>query len=168
VVSAESENDHAAALPAREDGERDSFDALLRRVAHVSEPALARGGAPLAAGTLLAGGRLSIARKLGEGGMGVVYEAFDAQRKGRVALKTLNRLDAASVYRLKNEFRALADLTHENLVRLHELFAARPFHARAHAGATPRPRRGARARGPRGGRRGVLERGRARDSRPGR
>jgi serine/threonine protein kinase len=35
----------------------------------------------------------------------------------------LNRLDAGSVYRLKNEFRALADVTHPNLVRLHELFA---------------------------------------------
>jgi serine/threonine protein kinase len=103
------------------DGGSDSFDALLRQAAPVYK---APAAVPLLApGTALAGGRLSILRKLGEGGMGVVYEAFDAQRIGRVALKTLTRLDAANVYRLKNEFRALADVTHENLVRLHELFA---------------------------------------------
>ena len=56
--------------------------------------------------------------------MGVVYEAFDdASAASSVALKTLTRVDAGGVYRLKNEFRALADVTHQNLVRLHELFA---------------------------------------------
>ena len=33
------------------------------------------------------------------------------------------RLEPSAVYRLKNEFRALAQVTHPNLVRLHELFA---------------------------------------------
>jgi serine/threonine protein kinase len=32
--------------------------------------------------------------------------------------------DPAGIYRLKNEFRALADVSHTHLVRLHELFAA--------------------------------------------
>ncbi|HEY3499828.1 MAG TPA: protein kinase [Polyangiaceae bacterium] len=101
-----------------------SPDSVLREVAPPgSEPRALGNGEALRTGVRLADGRFEIVRRLGEGGMGVVYEAFDAERRGRVALKTLNRVDAASIYRLKNEFRALADVSHPNLVRLHELFA---------------------------------------------
>ncbi|HSU39875.1 MAG TPA: serine/threonine-protein kinase, partial [Polyangiaceae bacterium] len=73
-------------------------------------------------GSLLVGGRLQVTRKIGEGGMGAVYEAFDAERRTAVALKTILEPDAVGIYGLKNEFRALADVRHPNLVALHELF----------------------------------------------
>ena len=70
------------------------------------------------------GNRFDIEEHLGTGGMGVVYRAWDRERQGWVALKALRRIDDPSaVLRLKNEFRALANLTHRNLVRLYELIA---------------------------------------------
>jgi serine/threonine protein kinase len=69
----------------------------------------------------LAGGRFMIQRRIGAGGMGVVYEAFDRDRAQSVALKKLLGTDATAIVRIKNEFRALADVVHPNLVRLYEL-----------------------------------------------
>jgi hypothetical protein len=77
----------------------------------------------LGIGSTLCAGRFVITQRLGAGGMGVVYAAHDTQRRSMVALKTLPLLDAAAIYGLKSEFRSVADLTHPNLVRLHELFA---------------------------------------------
>jgi serine/threonine protein kinase len=65
--------------------------------------------------------RFEIRRQLGAGGMGFVYAAWDRERACEVALKTLRRIEPAALYRFKREFRALADLNHRNLVRLHEL-----------------------------------------------
>jgi predicted Ser/Thr protein kinase len=112
-------HEHSETLPAEED----SFDELLKRVAHVSGAEASGTAGALYAGRMLLGGRLRVVRRIGEGGMGIVYGAYDAQRAGSVALKTLSRLDAGNVYRLKNEFRSLADLSHPNVCRLHELFA---------------------------------------------
>ena len=67
--------------------------------------------------------RFEIRRRLGAGSMGVVYRAFDRERQTEVALKTLTRVDATSIYRFKREFRSLADVVHPNLVALYDLFA---------------------------------------------
>ena len=65
--------------------------------------------------------RFELKRVVGEGGMGLVYEAYDRERGMTVALKTVRALDAQTLYRLKTEFRARVDLEHRNLVRLGEL-----------------------------------------------
>ncbi len=66
-------------------------------------------------------GGYQLVRKLGTGGMGVVWEAWDATRGRQVALKTLRDVDPTALYRFKREFRAMADVNHPNLVQLFEL-----------------------------------------------
>jgi hypothetical protein len=68
--------------------------------------------------------RFQLVRHLGEGGFGIVYQARDLVDGGSVALKLLRRPYAERLYRFKREFRALAELRHGNLVRLHELVAS--------------------------------------------
>ncbi|MBL0698769.1 protein kinase [Comamonas sp. JC664] len=67
--------------------------------------------------------RFNLRERLGEGGFGTVYEALDVKRDGVVALKLLRRVDAHALLLFKQEFRALAGLTHPNLVQLYELFS---------------------------------------------
>ena len=66
-------------------------------------------------------GPYELVRSLGVGGMGEVHEAIDTRSGQRVALKMIFEVDPAGVYRLKREFRRMADISHENLVTLHEL-----------------------------------------------
>jgi serine/threonine protein kinase len=65
--------------------------------------------------------RFQIVRQLGEGGMGTVYEAVDAETRQRVALKLLRNASPDAIVRFKREFRSLQDLHHPNLVTLGEL-----------------------------------------------
>jgi len=67
--------------------------------------------------------RFRIRRRLGSGGMGVVYEAHDLETDKVVALKTLTRAEASHISRFKNEFRSLADVSHPNLAALYEFMA---------------------------------------------
>ena len=67
--------------------------------------------------------RFEVRRRLGAGAFGVVYETFDRERNSLVALKTLRRTSDEALYRLKQEFRSLADIAHPNLAALYELFS---------------------------------------------
>jgi eukaryotic-like serine/threonine-protein kinase len=65
--------------------------------------------------------RFELVRRIGAGGVGVVYEAWDKQQGAVVALKTLRTLSGEAILRFKQEFRALQDIQHPNLVVLGEL-----------------------------------------------
>ncbi|MCB9570567.1 MAG: AAA family ATPase [Kofleriaceae bacterium] len=64
---------------------------------------------------------LTLRERLGAGSMGIVFRAYDEQRGVDVALKWLPRADGVALSRFKQEFRALADLLHPNLLPLYEL-----------------------------------------------
>lgn len=69
--------------------------------------------------------RFIVLELLGQGASGIVHGVFDRDRGEQVALKILHRATGLSLARFKKEFRGIADVSHENLVILHELFCDR-------------------------------------------
>jgi eukaryotic-like serine/threonine-protein kinase len=65
--------------------------------------------------------RWEVRARLGEGGMGTVYEVLDRERGDLVAMKTLLHADPMSIFQFKQEFRSLADVAHPNLVSYYEM-----------------------------------------------
>lgn len=74
-------------------------------------------------GTGISLGKYVITRRLGQGGMGVVYEARDPLLERAVAIKVLPVQDFAAdaLERLLQEARAVARLNHPHVVAIHEI-----------------------------------------------
>ena len=68
-------------------------------------------------------GRYAIERKLGEGGMGIVYAARDDRLERTIALKTLSApaSDETARQRLWREARAAASVNHPNVCQIYEV-----------------------------------------------
>ena len=98
-----------------------SGEAFLRELAHVSEGEVDRAAFAGPAPEFLGTDRFALEAKLGEGGFGAVYKAFDRALSVRVAVKALSRPDPRWLYRFKVEFRALGHLVHPNLSTRYEL-----------------------------------------------
>lgn len=67
--------------------------------------------------------RFRLVRLLGTGGMGNVYEVYDKQSSRNIALKMMQQMNGAALYRLKREFRILSDIKHKNLIEFYELIS---------------------------------------------
>ncbi len=84
----------------------------------------------LAPGTLLAG-RYRILELVGVGGMGVVYRALDEQLGVEVAVKTLRgelAPDEALLDRFRKELILARQVSHRNVVRIHDIGHDGPLH----------------------------------------
>ncbi|PRP91533.1 Serine/threonine-protein kinase StkP [Enhygromyxa salina] len=66
-------------------------------------------------------GGYELLRRLGAGGMGEVFAARRGKHGPVLALKVLSETRATRLYRFKREFRALADVKHDNLIALDQL-----------------------------------------------
>jgi predicted Ser/Thr protein kinase len=74
--------------------------------------------------TLTSLGRLRLERVLGSGGMGVVHAAFDPDLERRVAVKLLHASSSDARARLLREARAMAKLSHPNVITVFDVGTA--------------------------------------------
>ena len=106
----------------------DTASETTRALPEGSEPATpvaARPPAPVTAAPLPGGslGRYLVIEELGRGGMGLVLRAYDPKLQREVAIKLLRSgvLDATSEARMIHEARAMAKLSHPNVVAVYDV-----------------------------------------------
>jgi hypothetical protein len=77
-------------------------------------------GAPLAPAPVpyILAGKYRVDRRLGAGGMGIVYIARDLSLARNVALKTMPKISSETAQRFRREARAFARLSHPNLATI--------------------------------------------------
>ncbi|MCA9712823.1 MAG: serine/threonine protein kinase, partial [Myxococcales bacterium] len=118
----------------RDDSRLAPFGAGGVELRHFKE--LARAGLFGRPPALMRIGRFRVLERVGQGGMGVVYAAYDEQLDRKVAVKLLQQTEgsAGARKRLLREAQAMARLTHENVVAVyevgehdHEVFVAMEF-----------------------------------------
>ena len=126
----ESTSGGCALIPGKADRDEAAFE--CRACAMVGDslplPCGCTGAMALAALPRCLNGKFLVERRLGTGGMGVVYLARDVLLDREVALKTLPLLRETTVTRLREEARAMATLNHESVATLYglELWRATP------------------------------------------
>ncbi|MEZ4383165.1 MAG: protein kinase [Nannocystaceae bacterium] len=105
---------------------RPSFHGPRRRRRRDPNATLASSGSAAIAGLEVPRriGRFAVLRRLGAGGMGTVYAAFDEELARRVAIKLLHtsgEFSLASRDLLRSEAQAMAQLSHPNVVQVYDV-----------------------------------------------
>jgi hypothetical protein len=108
---------HEALQPVSPRAEEEELPATecprCRRV-HPTEQERCACGTPLVVAPLprVLLGKLELRERLGQGGMGLVYRAFDRELERSVAVKTLPRVSEEATQRLRQEARSMAAVSH--------------------------------------------------------
>jgi hypothetical protein len=109
-------------VPSRSEDELAETAAVTGTGAHdLARTTTAGSGAVPAADRPATLGRLRLERVLGSGGMGVVHAAFDPDLERRVAVKLLHASSSDSRARLLREARAMAKLSHPNVITVFDV-----------------------------------------------
>ena len=66
-------------------------------------------------------GQFDLGPRLGRGGFGTVFKAWDRERDREVAVKWLHRFHGSALLKFKDEFRILQRIRHSNVIRLGRL-----------------------------------------------
>ncbi|HVO10301.1 MAG TPA: protein kinase [Vicinamibacteria bacterium] len=125
---------HEALQPASPRTEEEELPATecprCRRV-HKTEQERCACGTPVVVAPLprILLGKLELRERLGEGGMGLVYRAFDRELERSVAVKTLPRASEEATQRLRQEARAMAAVSHPGVAIIYavESWQGLPF-----------------------------------------